>query len=193
VVVVRPERNEVERQLSRWAQYFVDDCSPSVIDLRGPAADARAVEDALVPNSLTVYWGHGTQDLLGDPPLIGRHNIARCRGGIVVAIAGWSALGLGQYAVSPEVGVAAYLGFTDRFLVPAGPYGLGQLTARALVKLVRGHTVDEGLKTLDRGLKLLAERSLIVPDPEAVVPEWFVAQSIRSGLAVLGDPDFRLP
>lgn len=186
VLIVRPEGDDVERELSRWSNRFVRRLEKHpFVDLHGDGCTRAAVDGALRPNQLVVYWGHGERDCLGNPPLLDVENIGRCNGAIVVATACYSATELGPAAVGS--GVQAYLGYTTKLPVMKDPHRLGYLAADALYRLVEGASVDEGLPVLDARLSDFATASVAHPPRKVArrVPEWLVAVSLRDGLTIL--------
>lgn len=193
VVIIRPERDGLERELSRWADPFIarlnDRPTTAAVDLRGSGATRQAVEKELGPDKLIVYWGHGDRVSLGQPiPLIDEDNIRACRGSIIVAIACYSAAELGRLAVRPEVGVAAYLGYERKLPVPKDPHNIGYLAAGALEIISRGRSIRAALGVLNLSLDKFVSDSLAAPVQHGAaprVPEWLIAVSLRDGLKVL--------
>jgi hypothetical protein len=103
------------------------------------------------------FFGHGTpDDLRGESTLIDAGNVKLAHGSTVVAIACWSALGLGNQAV--DRGVAAYLGFTDELWWALGHEDRYGLAASAGVRaLFKGASLGEAQEATKRAFSEVVE------------------------------------
>jgi hypothetical protein len=146
VVVIRPNGDAVEGTLSVWVDLLLP---PGiglpgvnvVTDLSSPTtATAAATQAACGTGDVILYFGHGSEDSLGDPKLVDTTTIASASGRTVVAIACLSAETLGPDAVSSH-NIKAYLGFSEPlFVYNASPALFGFEIARRLASYLAGVT-----------------------------------------------------
>lgn len=121
VLFVGPGGDDVAnilRDVGQQVRLAIPAASPlNVVALWDSAADRAAVDAELANNPHIMYFGHGYDDELGDPPLVDDANVGKASGRIVLAMGCSSASQLGADAVSSN-GVDAYLGFTRPVFIP---------------------------------------------------------------------------
>lgn len=183
---IEPAAGDVERYMAEhWAQRLVGRVGRAVSEtiraLRSPERDDVTVA---LPDSIGVfYFGHGTADALGAPPLIDAANIAETRG-IVVAVACRSAQALGPHAI--DAGLQTYVGFMDDVPVMHSQT-IDELMADTMVRLLSGaESAGDWEGRFKHACQLIQDTHYGAPDDEAFATA-NVAQVLKLSLCVLGD------
>jgi hypothetical protein len=154
---VRPGDDSTAVQVAAWGQavlHKIANCSVS--DLAGSQASRQAVEVELATAPRHLFWfGHGRADALiaQEQALVDLSNAGAMGGGLIVAIACDAAISFGPQAVQVP-GVAAFLGFDDRFGFPAlAPLPMAQAVIEGLDCLFSmGHELQCAHRRLYEGL-----------------------------------------
>ncbi len=122
--------------------------SYATTDLSG-AQVTRAKLDQEIGNHKHLFWfGHGEEAALiaSGSAMVDGQNLPGLAGGVVIAIACHSAVTLGQIANSGS-GVAAFLGFDDKFVFPTNGEVAMSLCLRHGLSCVLTHGHDIGCAT----------------------------------------------
>ena len=193
IVVVRPGADATEIALSSWAALVIAGVSGGsgvvVTDLQGPAATRNAVDSRLQSSDVTLYFGHGLDDRLGDPiALVDSVNISRASNKVVFGIACKAAVALGGRA--EVAGVRAFLGFDDELVVylPT-PSLFGRVVESALIPFILSNaSVDDVRDTLVSGFKQM-EKTYRGPLRNSLDAEviWLAAHINWRGVSCAGD------
>jgi hypothetical protein len=129
-------------------------------DLSG-AQVTRARLDQDMGNHKHLFWfGHGKEDALiaFGSAMVDDQNLPSLKGGLVIAVACYSAVTLGQIAKSGS-GVAAFLGFDDKFVFPTN----GEVTMSLYLRrglsciLIHGHGIGCAASELKQAFKDLRD------------------------------------
>ena len=142
---VRPCDDKVTTDLSCWAQSFINMTpASSITEISGSSVKRSTVDAAIACHRHLFWFGHGQPDSLRafGVAVVDSRNLSKLNQGIVVAIACYSAIGLGHNA-HPSASCRAYLGFDDEFTIPTkGTLPMQLALVRGLECLFRaGHDI----------------------------------------------------
>lgn len=118
VVILRPERDQVEKVFSTWADQLLSASEGSglvIRDLRGPAVTRDSIRDALSDTAIVIFFGHGGPGEWGRPPLASLYTETDLEGGAtqaIVAVACSSAQIFGRAAVE-RGSTSQFVGFFE--------------------------------------------------------------------------------
>ncbi len=197
-IFVRPAEDSAGVQVAAWGQALLQKivgCTP--IDLAGTQATRANIEGQLAGAPHHLFWfGHGRADALisEEEPLVDLANVGLLAGAVIVAIACDTAISLGPESVD-GAGIAAFLGFDDRFGFPAlAPLPMAQAIIEGLAcMLTMGHEIGCAHRQVHERLNhaLTTYRTegaawgLAESDAETA---WLWAKSNRDSLRLYGDP-----
>ena len=198
VLVIRPADDSSAVQVGAWGQAIRQKLpsGPMVSDLTGAQVTRAAVDQALAWHPDHVLWfGHGQDDALvsSGSAVVDDANVRDLGGGVVVAIACYSAVTLAGQAVA-HPSVAAFLGFNDEFGFPANaPIPMAEAVITGLDRFVRSGS-DIGSAHSDLVAELDAARIEYKTNGAAwglTTSEsrlaWLFAKSNRASLRLAGD------
>jgi hypothetical protein len=142
VLFIRPADDSASVQVAAWGQVVRQRITrAAVCDLTAGEVSRSSVDSELARHPRHLFWfGHGRPDELiaSNTAMIDSGNVGELVGGVVVAIACYSAVTLGWEAVA-RGGPASYLGFDDQFGFPAN------------APLPMAHAITEGLRCFYEG------------------------------------------
>ena len=122
ILILRPERDAIEKALSAWASNVVSAISGNpacaiVADVRGDNAIASAnISDQISKADVIVYFGHGSVAALGDPVVVGNQEEAALKDKLLVGIACYAGKIFGK-ELAENSDAEGYLGFDDQLVV----------------------------------------------------------------------------
>jgi hypothetical protein len=161
----------------------------TVVELWDSAADRNNVDSQLAAGSHVLYFGHGYEDALGDPPLVDTNNIGGGAACVVLAMCCASAKQLGGDAVN-QYKIKAFLGFTRPVFIPISR-GTWSLTPWyvAGTQLVTGANVGAVEREMRQALFNEGDRIFNnqLPDYETAVNDMFVHYGMAHTFVCLGD------
>lgn len=194
VLFIRPEGDQVGRTLSSWADRVRQALNfrPSdypgieVSDLSGGSVLRTAVEAAAKDSDLVLFYGHGSDTGLGDPPVLDTSNVTAAGKGVYVAAACSSANELAKAMV--KEGVKAYIGYDDLLVVvTAGhPDPLGTAHKKGVVALLTGGTASEATVAISNEYRSIREKYLRKSDPDSAII-WLAAHGNLKTLTLVGN------
>ena len=165
-----------------------------VVELWDAAADRPKVDAELNDGPHVMYFGHGYEDALGDPPLVDSKNVGSASSRIVLAMCCSSASQLGQDAVSQYL-VTSYLGFTRPIFVPLfeASWSFAPWCV-AGTQLVEGATSGTAEEAMRQGLRQEGDRILRnqIPSYEKAVNDMQVHYGMAHTFVCIGDRDASL-
>lgn len=151
-VLIRPEDDAKARRASSWADITLETLADHghllihEVDGYPPPDSARITEALRVDTNLVCYFGHGSPDawLTDSLPTLDGSNVDAASGKAVVAVACYTARGLGPGAVL--AGAVAWFGFTME-VATFPPYRnrepIGEAIAEAVGGLAAGNSLGE--------------------------------------------------
>jgi len=175
--------DEVEQYMERhWCNPVVAQTEPAT-GTRWHDADRAKFESHPPESGSLFYFGHGSEEALGEPPIIDTANVSLVQG-TLVAVACDAAEGLGPAAIAQ--GTQAFVGFTGRIPVIADPK-YDEVFVEHLSDLASDRCSAMRFRAAFRaGLLALAERAEQFPDQYANAPLLLVgADSARGSVRVL--------
>jgi hypothetical protein len=193
---VRPEHDATERRLAeigdlsrrQLAEVGYDD-DLEIVLLSGRYATAASLSELGSDVRGLVYFGHGSRDAMGVPPLTDAANIGVLSDRVVFALCCHSAEQLGPTACSS--GARAYLGFRDLLAVVQrvapwpGPFELA-LTHLLSPATTIGECADALRDSLERQRDRYMPGGAKQGHQDAAVI-WLAAQANRLALHLVGD------
>jgi hypothetical protein len=192
VVVIRPESDPVEKTLSLWVDMLLPPGTgrPGVTvvhDLVGPAATTAAAQTTCGAGDVVLFFGHGTEQTLGDPTLLDIGSIMGAAGRVVIAVACLSSDDLGPKAVSQHH-LVNYLGFSEPlFVYNASPAMFGFQVADRIGSYLTGMSslaqAKDDVEADFKNIELLFRNGPMAMHPDALLI-WMGARMNWRGLAL---------